>query len=511
VFQLSTNSCTTIVSDIGQPPLITPTGTVTLTSAGHGFFPLGPTCTLSTSGFSQTVSAPITFSPGVSGCLREFTTTGNGVPNLTGSYGGDSRHLSSSAQTMFLTVGAVTGLPVESTPAPPGGFSNSVSVGVEVPSSGTQVDLGLEQPGSGAAHGPPAGSEQPPVSIDQADNRVLQAASQAAQDLSAAPATPGHADLQPGAGVVEMSRDFSQFDNAVGNQIEMQIGTAHRVAPGAELTFDPNNPPTVTVPASVTDLGGGAASVRIGPRGPVELTAPAGNGATELTLTESGAVIVHDAANQPGALRDGTGVDLNVTPLLTPQAQHDLTMTAADATVVPQVATGTVNAALGSVRLGSTRPMLELVGGMRPNTPGAELTSTAPPPPDVLSGGGNGTAWDPGSSPPATGLSAADPWWPAGAGPTAEAAQMKRARRIIAPHPLAHFVGRLAAGIVRIKLPLNARQIARLAGHRNRVKLVIVVGMIVPSPTIKSGVPFLRLLTVTLVRGSRHRGHQHHR
>jgi hypothetical protein len=126
-FATSENTCVASVGDGGSGTPVTPTGSVTFTTT-RGGFTSGAGCSL----------APTSGSPSVASCTLVFFTTESGLPTITATYGGDSRHAGSSGHTQFLGMG--TEGTYEEPAGPSGQYSNEVILNTEVPIGGTTVE-----------------------------------------------------------------------------------------------------------------------------------------------------------------------------------------------------------------------------------------------------------------------------------------------------------------------------------------------------------------------------------
>ncbi len=80
-------SCTATVTDTNAGTVSTPTGTVSFSSNGVGAFSPTTTCTL------------VTVSTGIASCTVSYTPSATGTQTITGNYGGDASHASSSKGT----------------------------------------------------------------------------------------------------------------------------------------------------------------------------------------------------------------------------------------------------------------------------------------------------------------------------------------------------------------------------------------------------------------------------
>ena len=132
-FATSENTCVASVGDVGAPPSIAPTGTVTFTTTSGGFSS-GATCSI----------APTPSSPSIASCSLVYFTTDSGLPSITATYGGDAHHAPSSGKTQFLGMG--TEGTYESPIGPSGQYPNELALNTEVPIGGTTVE--------GTAQGP---------------------------------------------------------------------------------------------------------------------------------------------------------------------------------------------------------------------------------------------------------------------------------------------------------------------------------------------------------------------
>jgi hypothetical protein len=128
-FATSDNTCVASVGDGGpQPPTVTPTGTVTFTTTSGGFTN-GATCTL--------VATPL--SPQVASCSLIYETAFSGLPSITATYNGDSRHAGSVGHTQFLGANPDE-TTVQELPGPPGQYPNELQLELQIPANGTEVD-----------------------------------------------------------------------------------------------------------------------------------------------------------------------------------------------------------------------------------------------------------------------------------------------------------------------------------------------------------------------------------
>jgi hypothetical protein len=134
-FATSTDTCTAQVADAGAAPEVVPTGTVTFTNTGAGGFPYGTTCTIAASASA----------PGVPFCSVIFLGGGSGLPMITASYGGDSRHSPSDGSTSFAQFAPPEEMGEEFAFGGPEQFPETVTVETEVPAEGTTVDGTVNQ------------------------------------------------------------------------------------------------------------------------------------------------------------------------------------------------------------------------------------------------------------------------------------------------------------------------------------------------------------------------------
>jgi len=144
-FATSENTCLASVADAGTGTPITPTGTVTFTTTSGGFSS-GATCSLS----------PESSSPSIASCQLVYETVNSGLPEITATYGGDSRHTGSAGHTQFLGAGSEEGT-AETPPGKPGEYPNEIKLGLEVPTNGTTVE--------GVAQGPNPSPAPLPLSL----------------------------------------------------------------------------------------------------------------------------------------------------------------------------------------------------------------------------------------------------------------------------------------------------------------------------------------------------------
>ena len=126
-FASSENTCVAQVGDGGAQPPVTPTGTVTWTTTSGGFGN-GATCSLT--------ATPL--SPAVASCTLTYFTANSGLPSITATYQGDSRHSGSVGHTQFL--GEISETSFEAPTGPSGQYPNEVALGTEVPVAGTTVE-----------------------------------------------------------------------------------------------------------------------------------------------------------------------------------------------------------------------------------------------------------------------------------------------------------------------------------------------------------------------------------
>ncbi len=134
-FATSENTCVAVVGDAGSGTPVTPTGTVTFTTTSGGFGN-GASCSL----------APTSGSPSVANCTLVYFTTSSGLPSITATYGGDSRHGGSVGHTQFLGMGEEG--TYEAPVGPSGEYPNEVTLSTEVPIDGTTVE-GVVEPTNG--------------------------------------------------------------------------------------------------------------------------------------------------------------------------------------------------------------------------------------------------------------------------------------------------------------------------------------------------------------------------
>jgi hypothetical protein len=127
-FATSENTCLATVGDAGSGTPITPTGSVTFTTTSGGFTS-GATCSL----------APESTSPSIASCTLVYQTANSGLPEITATYGGDSRHTGSAGHTQFLGAGSEEGT-AETPPGKPGEYPNEIELGLNVPTNGTTVE-----------------------------------------------------------------------------------------------------------------------------------------------------------------------------------------------------------------------------------------------------------------------------------------------------------------------------------------------------------------------------------
>ncbi len=174
-FATSTDTCTAQVADAGPAPEVVPTGTVTFTNTGAGGFPYGTTCTIAASASA----------PGVPFCSVVFLGGGSGLPMITASYGGDSRHSPSDGSTSFAQFAPPEETGEEFAFGGPEQFPESVTVETEVPAEGTTVDGTVNQQ-TGEETDPPDPSSPIGIALDsipKVDSSTLDATG--ATDLAA--------------------------------------------------------------------------------------------------------------------------------------------------------------------------------------------------------------------------------------------------------------------------------------------------------------------------------------
>ena len=146
-FATSDNTCVAAVGDAGTGTPVTPTGTVTFTTTSGGFASPA-SCSLT----------PTSGSPSVGSCTLVYETANSGLPEITATYGGDSRHTGSVGHTHFLGSGSDE-TSDEIPPGPPGQYPNEVSLETTVPVDGTTLEASLE----GTTHGAPVPLVLPPI------------------------------------------------------------------------------------------------------------------------------------------------------------------------------------------------------------------------------------------------------------------------------------------------------------------------------------------------------------
>jgi hypothetical protein len=129
----SEDTCVASVGDGGSGTPVTPTGSVTFTTTSGGFTS-GASCSL----------APTPGSPSVASCTLVYFTTESGLPTITATYGGDSRHTGSVGHTQFLGLGAEGSY--EAPTGPSGQYPNEVALNTEVPIDGTTVEGTVQSP-----------------------------------------------------------------------------------------------------------------------------------------------------------------------------------------------------------------------------------------------------------------------------------------------------------------------------------------------------------------------------
>jgi hypothetical protein len=143
-FATSENSCVASVGDAGPGAPVTATGSVKFTTTSGGFSS-GATCTLS----------PTPGSPSVASCPLVYQTANSGLPEITATYSGDSRHAGSVGHTQFLGTGS-SEAEEETPPGKPGEYPNEVVLDLEVPASGTTVEAVAQGPAESPAPVPMA-------------------------------------------------------------------------------------------------------------------------------------------------------------------------------------------------------------------------------------------------------------------------------------------------------------------------------------------------------------------
>lgn len=131
-FATSQNVCTASVGDGGSGTPVTPTGTVSFTTASGGFAN-GTSCTL--------VATPL--SPQVASCSIVYQTAFSGLPSITATYGGDARHASSSGHTQLLGAAPEESSVLEG-PGPPGEFPEELTIEWVAPVPGTTIEAAVE-------------------------------------------------------------------------------------------------------------------------------------------------------------------------------------------------------------------------------------------------------------------------------------------------------------------------------------------------------------------------------
>jgi hypothetical protein len=214
-FATSENTCAATVGDGGAPPSVTPTGTVTFTTASGGFSS-GATCTVAT----------VTSSPSVASCSLVYFTVNSGLPSITAAYGGDSQHAGSSGHTQFLGMG--TEGTYEAPTGPSGQYPNEVALNTEVPIAGTTVE--------GSVQGPDPHPIPVPIVLPGVSS-ALDAAS--AADLRIVEALVSEVDVggaQNAAKVSELDQSVEKLD---ARAVELTKGTgAAEQAEGQKLLKD---------------------------------------------------------------------------------------------------------------------------------------------------------------------------------------------------------------------------------------------------------------------------------
>lgn len=152
----SQDTCTATVADTNVPPTA-PSGAVTFSTGAGGLFAFGRTCSLASSS-----SAPSTASCSV----QYLPPTGAGFPSISAVYAGDATHASSSGKTQFILPG---GTPVSYDASSPdnGGYPNEISIELQTPARGTEVQAGVTKGETGTAHPVPGktlrASEDPAI------------------------------------------------------------------------------------------------------------------------------------------------------------------------------------------------------------------------------------------------------------------------------------------------------------------------------------------------------------
>jgi hypothetical protein len=141
----ASDTCTATVTDVDVPAAITPTGTVSFTSANGGVFNDGNTCNL--------VATP--GSPDAASCSVQFLppSTASTAPAITATYGGDSHHSGSSGHTFYASAAELSGDIEFSSDATSSENGSTVSVPVKCgfPCSTTGTLSGTDEPGAGMA------------------------------------------------------------------------------------------------------------------------------------------------------------------------------------------------------------------------------------------------------------------------------------------------------------------------------------------------------------------------
>jgi Legume lectin domain len=91
IIATASDTCIATVADVDVPAAITPTGTVSFSSASGGVFSAGNTCNL------------VATNPDIASCSVQFLppTAASTLPSITATYGGDTRHSGSSGHTYY--------------------------------------------------------------------------------------------------------------------------------------------------------------------------------------------------------------------------------------------------------------------------------------------------------------------------------------------------------------------------------------------------------------------------
>jgi MBG domain (YGX type)/Bacterial Ig-like domain (group 3)/YDG domain len=152
----SATNCTATVTDNDTGTTIGPTGSVSFTTSGSGTFGPPPSCTLGTP-TGASASCSVSYTP---------TAFGTGTHTITGSYGGDTTHLTSTSPGFNLTVINPATTTSVSSSKNPSTYGDSVTFTATVtPNSGSTTPIGsvafvidAGSPAAGTASACPGGS-----------------------------------------------------------------------------------------------------------------------------------------------------------------------------------------------------------------------------------------------------------------------------------------------------------------------------------------------------------------